>query len=197
MNSAFSSGNFSLHYFFNHYYFHPLQSVILDIVSSGSVFPVSYLFSHNLSFSTLFCVNSSRCSLKLLLPFSSLFIVVFLLSWCHYYCSFPSVLSSVCPFHSSFSCFISVVSFRVSSLISLTLVIRIFSKFSVLSCLDFISLRSAWSFIALIIFLTSNNFLLSLHTYKQKSPVNQCLIPQRLHFSPAFFPHTMKKSGHF
>lgn len=125
-----------------------------------------------------------------------------------FHCSIPVELMSLLlfisecaffcvPFHSSFSCFISVVSFRVSSLVSLTLVIRIFSKFSVLSCLDFISLRSAWSFIALIIFLTSNNFLLSLHTYKQKSPVNQCLIPQRLHFSPAFFPHTMKKSGHF
>ena len=123
LSSVLSQNFFSLYHFFNYFFFHLLQSVILDIVSSGSIFPTLYLFSYNFSFFFyfVFWVNSSAYSFNLPFQFSSFFLLVFN-CWIDF-----SIIISV-PFFSSFSCFIIAILFQIFSWVLLRLFIRIFKK---------------------------------------------------------------------
>lgn len=125
-----SVGLWSLNPVFSSEIFFP--SIISLITTSSVHSSVSYwmlnlldLFSLYLNFSLIislffyskFWVNSSVCSFNLPLSVFIIFHsgVLWLLSWFHYYCLFPSMLSSLYLFCSSFSCFINAMSFQISS----------------------------------------------------------------------------------
>lgn len=123
LSSVLSQSFFSLYHFFNYFFFYPLQSVILDIVSSGSIFPTLYLFSHNFSFFFyfIFWVNSSAYSFNLLFQFS-FFLLVFN-CWIDF-----SIIVYFCTFFVAVSCFIIAIWFQIFSSVLLRLFIRIFKK---------------------------------------------------------------------
>lgn len=162
LSSVLSQSFFSLYHFFNYFFFYPLQSVILDIVSSGSIFPTLYLFSHNFSFFFyfIFWVNSSAYSFNLPFQFSSFFLLVFN-CWIDF-----SIIVYFCTFFVAVFLALSLQYGFKSSLQSYwDCLLEFLKKVSVLSCLDIISLRSSWfPWQLLIILITSSNFLLCFYT---------------------------------